>query len=159
LGLRYEALPDDIRAIAEQKRPGGARWFAGDTSGNTEAINGQIFVQTKGNSSYKFGNTTVYAFDLSLLGNFTDGSKSVNLPKPIHQTTTDADGKFTLKVPIDRPYFIFSQANRLMVDGINTSNEGHEWRVPMSQVRAGKLLILSNDNDLPVSKVEIEKMN
>jgi hypothetical protein len=46
-----------------------------------------------------------------------------------------------------------------MVDGINTSNEGHEWRVPMSQVRAGKLLILSNDNDLPVSKVEIEKMN
>jgi len=29
ISLRYEALPDDIRAAAEQKRPGGPRWYPG----------------------------------------------------------------------------------------------------------------------------------
>ena len=159
LGIRYEAFSDDVRAAAEQKRPGGPRWFAGDTSGNTETINGQIFVQTAGNSSYKFGNVEVYAFDLGALDNFNQPAKKIYLPKPIHVTTTDADGKFTLKVPLDRPYFIFAQASRLLVNGTESYNEGHEWHIPMSAIRRGKLLLLSNENRSPVTAVEIEKVN
>lgn len=161
VGVRYEALPEDIRASAEQKRPGGPRWFAGDTSGNTEKIEGQIFIQTAGASSYKFGNTNVYAFDLYALDYFNQLGKPIHLPKPIHVTTTDADGKFTLKVPLDRPYFIFAQAERLTGDAAsqNLSTSTYEWRVPMSAVRKGKLLLLSSDFRFSSSNVEIEKVD
>lgn len=151
LSVRYELLPDDIRAEAERHRPGGPRWFAGDTSGNTQTINGQIFVQTVGAGAYKFGNVDVYAIDLAALSNFSQPGK-VKLPRPIHMTTTDADGKFALRVPIDRPYFIFAQASRL-VETVRL----YQWQIPMSDVRAGKPLALTQDNKSPVRRVEIEQ--
>ncbi len=157
--VRYDALPDDVRAAAEQKRPGGAKWFPGDTSGNTETVTGQIFIQTRGNSSYKFGNVTVYAFDINSLTNLdVPSDQTPRLPKPIHQTTSDADGKFQLKVPLDRPYFIFAQATRLIVVGSNTENENYEWHVPVSAIRAGKQLLLSGENAMTGRLVEIEKV-
>lgn len=157
--VRYEFLPEDLRAELEQKRPGGARWFPGETSGNTDTINGQVFIQTKGNSSYKFGNFDVYAFDLTVLHDFGSPSQFVRLPKPINKTTSDADGKFTIKVPKDRPYFLFTQATRIVPDANNTTKtEGFEWRVPMSEIRPSRLLMLSNDNYFPLSKVEIERI-
>lgn len=155
--IRYEFLPDDVRAAAEQQRAGGAKWFPGDTSGNTEKIEGQVFIQTQGESSYKFGNTTVYAFDLALLSNLENAQgKLIRLPRPIHTTTTDADGKFTLKVPMDRPYFIFCQASRL-VDASIGASATYEWRVPMSAVRQGKLLTLASDHRFSPTKVQIEE--
>jgi hypothetical protein len=156
--IRYEFLPDDVRSAAEQQRPGGPKWFPGDTSGNTEVIEGQVFLQTQGASSYKFGNTEVYAFDLALLTHLDNtGGKRVRLPLPIHRTTTDADGKFTLKVPVDRPYFIFCQASRFIAAGDLSETVSYEWRVPMSAVRQGKLLQLSSEHRFPVSRVEIEE--
>jgi hypothetical protein len=147
VAVRYEALPDNVRAEAERRRPGGPRWFAGDTSGNTDSVEGQLFIQTAGAGSYKFGDTEVYAFDLSLLQNFHHPSQGVvRLPRPIHRTTTDADGRFTLKLPKDRPYFIFAQASRLRVAGPDTWTERFEWRVPMDAVRPGKPLLLSGEH-------------
>lgn len=159
LALRYEALPDDIRAAAEQKRPGGARWFPGDTSGNSETIEGQVFIQTQGASSYKFGNIDVYAFDLAALSYLDNPQGTVRLPKPIHRVTTDADGKFTIRVPLDRPYFIFAQATRVITGGTEVQEIGYEWRVPMNAVRRGKLLALSTEHRFARSKVVIEAVD
>jgi hypothetical protein len=160
LAIRYEALPDDIRAAAEQKRPGGAKWFPGDTSGNTEKIEGQIFVTTLGAGSYKFSSVEVYAFDLAALDFFKHAQGTVNLPRPISVATSDADGKFILKVPITRPYFIFAQALRLRTVGPDTYPEVHEWRVPMNEIRQGRPLFLSEQNSLRLqTKVKIEPYN
>lgn len=157
--VRYDALPDDVRSAAEQKRPGGAKWFAGDTSGNSEKIEGQVFVQTQGAGAYKFGNCEVYAFDLSALSYF-DATKQgkVYLPRPIHRTVTDGDGKFTLIVPVDRPFFVFVQASRLIDGGGFPLTQKFEWRIPMSDIRKGRLLLLSNDNRSSLSDVQVEQV-
>lgn len=155
-GVRYEVLPDDIRSVLEPLRPGGARWFPGDTSVNTMEIEGQIFIQTAGVSSYKFGEVDVYIFDLFLLSKFA-GAGLVLLPPPLHKTTTDADGKFKLRVPRNKPYFIFAQAHRFIAAGELSSMERYEWRVPMSAVRQGQILRLASDHRYPVSRVQIEE--
>ena len=154
--VRYEAFPDDVRSQLEKFRPGGPRWFPGDTGGSTLNIEGQIFIQTQGSSSYKFGNVTVYAFDLNLLSNFSAPGTVVRLQKPIHQAETDADGKFTIKVPKGRAYFIFAQASRFVAAGVDSYTQNFEWRVPMSAVRKGQLLKMSADYRYPSSQVEIE---
>lgn len=156
--VRYDALPDDVRGAAEQRRPGGAKWFAGDTSGNTRAIEGQVFIQTRGAGAYKFGGVEVYAFDLAALSRF-QGSGEVQLPRPIHKTTTDGDGKFVLKVPVDRACFIFAQASRLRAVGLEEWNEVFQWRVPDSEVRANKPVLLSQENKAEPRKVNIEPVN
>jgi hypothetical protein len=155
--IRYEAFPDDVRSLLEPFRPGGARWFPGDTSANTIDIDGQIFIQTAGASSYKFGNIDVYLFDLNLLSRFSGDTRKINLPRPIHKTTTDADGKFRLRAPKNRPYFIFAQAQRLTAGVQTTAIENFEWRVPMSAVRKGQILNLASDYRFPRSQVEIEE--
>lgn len=157
--VRYEALPDDVRSEAERKRPGGPKWFAGDTSGNTRAIEGQVFIQTQGAGAYKFGNVEVYAFDLAALSRFEQGGGAVQLPRPIHRTTTDADGKFVLKVPRDRACFIFVEASRLRAVGVDTWTERFQWRVADSEVRAGRPLLLSQDNRAAPREVTIEPVN
>lgn len=155
--VRYEAFPDDVRSVLEPLRPGGARWFPGDTSANTLEIEGQIFIQTVGASSYKFGNVDVYLFDSHALSRFSGDTTLVHLPRPIHKTTTDADGKFKLRVPKNKPYFIFAQTSRER-PGVETMiTETYEWRVPMSAVRKGQTLKLSSDYRYPLSQVEIEE--
>lgn len=155
--VRYEALPDDVRSVLEPFRPGGARWFAGDTSANTLEIDGQIFIQTQGASSYKFGNVDVYLFDLHVLSRFSGDTKQIHLPRPLHKTTTDADGKFKLRVPKTKPYFIFAQSSRMVVAGESSETLLYEWRVPMSAVRKGQTLKLASDYRFPVSDVTIEE--
>lgn len=159
--VRYEALPDDVRSAAEQKRPGGPKWFAGDTSENTLSIEGQVFIATAGAGAYKFGNVDVYAFDVAAWQSFSQRSQGgVRLPRPIHKVTTDADGKFTLKVPVDRAFFIFAQASRLRTAGLDSWTERFEWRVPMSAVREGQLLRLSDQHREPFTeRLEIERVD
>lgn len=155
--VRYEALPDDVRSQLEPFRPGGPRWFAGDTSDNTIEFEGQIFIQTAGASSYKFGNVDVYLFDLHLLSRFSGDTKNVSLPRPLHKTTTDADGKFKLRAPKNKPYFIFAQSSRVIAAGDVSETLLYEWRVPMSAVRKGQLLKLSTEYRYPASLVTIEE--
>jgi len=156
MALRYEALPDELRAVAEQKRPGGPRWFPGDTAERQLAIEGQVFVTTRGASTYKFGEVKVYAFDAQHLDawNRVGFDKVVRLPKALAVATTDADGKFKLSVPKDTVYFLFCQTSRL----IGNETEYNEWRVPGETFKNPKEAYLSGKNLSPrTEKVEIEE--
>lgn len=157
LSLRYEALPDEVRAAAEQKRPGGPRWFPGDTVANSISIEGQVFVQTRGAGAYKFGEVKVYAFASAHLDAWkrVGFDQVVRLPKPLSVSTTDGDGKFRLNVPRDTPYFLFCQTSRLFADG---SHEFNEWRVPGEEFKNPKEAFLTGRNTSPhTGKVEIEE--
>ena len=157
LSLRYEALPDEVRAAAEQQRPGGPRWFPGDTAANSIAIEGQVFVQTRGLGAYKFGEVKVYAFASDHLTAWTrvGFDQVVRLPKPLSVATTDGDGKFRLSVPKDTPYFLFCQTSRMFADG---SRELNEWRVPGEEFKTPREAFLTGKNLSPrTGKVEIEE--
>lgn len=155
--LRYEVLPDDIRAAAEQKRPGGPRWFPGETAENSEEITGQVFVQTAGAGAYKFGEVKVYAFAAAHLDAWqrVGFDQVVHLPRPLSVATTDGDGKYRLRVPKNTPYFIFCQTTRMFSDG---THEYNEWRVPGETFKTAKEAFLTGANASPRSrKVEIEE--
>lgn len=141
--LRYEFLPESVREAAEARRPGAAMI-------NRMEIQGQVFVQTAGSGSYKFGNVTVYAFDLGALQAWTSVDKdgTVHLPRPLCETITDGDGKFKLKVPADSPFFIFCQATRLLAE----STERDEWRLESDKIKRPDQVFLSNDSLTPYTK-------
>ncbi len=155
MALRYEALPDEIRAEAEQKRPGGPKWFPGETADNALMLEGQVFVQTRGAGPYKFGNVQVYAFEARHITAWQEtNGREVRLPRPLSVATTDADGKFKLRVPRDTPYFIYCRTYRM----IGSGGERNEWRVPGEQFKSGRDAILSNDNvGVPTKTVVIEE--
>jgi len=155
LSLRYEALPDDIRASAEQKRPGGPRWFPGDTATASRLVAGQVFVQTPGMGPYKFGEVTVYAFAAEQFKAWDSVGfdRVVRLPKALSQTTTDGDGRFKLNIPKDTPFFLFCQTSRVFSDG---SREYNEWRVPGEKFKNLAEAILNSENTSPRSEVVIE---
>jgi len=160
MAIRYEALPDDIRAAAEQQRPGGPKWFPGEGAENSISIEGQVFVQTRGEGAYKFGEAKVYAFAAEHLKAWDRVSRGqvVQLPKPLAVATTDGDGKFRLTVPKDTPYFIFCQASRLIAAGAQSFTEVNEWRVPGEQFKNPKEAFLTGKNaEAQASKVAIEE--
>lgn len=160
MAIRYEALPDDIRAAAEQQRPGGPKWFPGETAQNSITVEGQVFVQTVGAGAYKFGEAKVYAFAAEHLTAWERVGRGqvVQLPKPLAVATTDGDGKFRLTMPKDTPYFIFCQATRLLVAGSTSYTELNEWRVPGEQFKNPKEAFLTGKNAVAQpSKVAIEE--
>lgn len=140
--LRYEALPDEIRAEAEKKRPGGPKWFPGEVASSQRTVEGQVFVQTRGAGPYKFGNVKVYAFDAKHLDAWNTNLMTVTLPKPLAVATTDGDGRFKLSLPKDTPYFVFCTTRRLL----GQSEERNEWRVRGETFKDTKSVVLSNDN-------------
>jgi hypothetical protein len=155
IALRYEALPDEIRAVAEQKRPGGPRWFPGETSEKTTKLEGQVFLQTRGAGPYKFGNVKVYAFDARHLKIWDETyHRQITLPKPMAVATTDGDGRFKLSVPADQPYFIYCATSRL----VGQTTEENEWRVPGEKFKNAKEIVLNNETvQAPTKVVVIEE--
>lgn len=151
--VRYEFLPADLRAAAELKRPGGPRYFAGEIAAEKVTVSGQVFIQTVGAGPYKFGNVTVYAFQADCLDLLKAPTGTPQLPKPIAQTVTDADGKFKLTVPKGAQYFLFAQAQRGLLDG---STERFEWHVPASEIKYIDQVNLSGDWRYPYRPVKIE---
>lgn len=150
MSLRYEALPDEIRAAAEQKRPGGPRWYPGETAPSNVVLEGQVFVQTKGAGPYKFGNVKVYAFDAVHLKTWDETyQREIRLPKPLAVATTDGDGRFKLSVPKDAPYFIYCATHRIL----GKSEEFNEWRVPGEKFKNPKEIVLNNDTVREPTKV------
>ncbi len=128
--LRYEFLPDEVRFEAEKKRPGGPRTVSSRVTTASDTYAGQVFVTTRGASSYKFSSVAVYAFPLSVLNKWQEtNALVVDLPFPISKTTTDADGKFRIQVPKSTPFFLFAQANRLVGD----KWASYEWRAPSAE--------------------------
>lgn len=151
LALRYEFLPDGLREQAEAQRPGGAR-APGAAPSKPIEVKGQVYVQTQGAGAYKFGNVKVYAFPSEAFSAWDTNINPVQLPRPLAITTTDGDGRFTLSIPADKPYFIFAQASRL----ISTAHWGHhEWRVPAGEVKKGEVM-LSNEGAVAQRPVKIE---
>lgn len=151
--VRYEFLPADLRAAAELKRPGGPRYFAGETAAEKVTISGQVFIQTVGLASYKLGNVAVYAFQADSLELLNAPIGIPQLPKPIAQTVTDADGRFKLTVPKGTPYFLFAQAERGMSDG---TTERFEWHVPDSEIKYPDQVNLSDHWRYSYRRVQIE---
>ena len=157
ISLRYEALPDDIRAAAEQKRPGGPRWYPGEAAEKLVQVEGQVFVQTRGQGPYKFGEAKVYAFSADQLDAWKRVSFDdvVKLAKALARATTDGDGRFKIGVPKDTPYFLFCQTSRMFSDG---TMEHNEWRVPGEQFKNPKEAVLTGNNQADsFSRVEIEE--
>ncbi len=153
--LRYEALPDEVRAAAEQQRPGGPKWFPGEVAANRIDIEGQVFVQTRGAGPYKFGNVKVYAFEVKHLDAWETNLMTVKLPKPLVEATTDGDGRFKLSLPKDTPWFIYCRTRRI----VGQFTENNEWRVRGESFKNAKQVVLANENlsNGPIKVVEIEE--
>ncbi len=99
-------------------------------AGETE-ISGQVFVVTKGGENYKMGLVTV----LFVKEKATGGAL------PVGEVKTDADGKFTLKLPKGN-YLVYALAQRT----IYKETEHYSWKVPIALTKDKEQLFLSNDN-------------
>lgn len=144
MSLRYEFLPEEIRIEAEKRRPGGSRYFKGEMAANSDTIEGQVFLNTRGNSSYKFSDVAVYVFNQEVETIITNMTASpVQLPRPLGKAMTDADGRFKVKVPKSDPYFLFCSARRLNGEGIY---EFYEWRLSSSKIAKKDRINLSRPN-------------
>lgn len=153
--VRYEFLPDDVRAEAEKQRPGGPKWFPGETAEQVLTLQGQVFVQTRGAGSYQFGGVKVYAFDSRHLREWETNMMEIKLPKPLSVATTDGDGRFKMKVPKDVSFFIYCYTSRLLSVDVTERNE---WRVPFEKFKSAEEIILSHNNvGRPVKIVKIEE--
>ena len=95
-------------------------------AGETE-IDGQIFVVTQGAGTYK----------LSLVSVFVQKQSG----EPVATVKTDADGKFSLKLPRGE-YAFKAYASRKVWD----ETEFYEWDVPVRLEQAKQQVFLSNDN-------------
>ena len=151
--VRYEFLPEAVREAAESRRPGGpsARPATGESQKPIE-LRGQVFVETRGAGAYKFANVRVYAFALDYFA--TWGNTNVNpvkLPKPLASSTTDGDGRFSLRVPAGTPYFIFAQASRQVGGG-----ERFEWHLAESDIKRNDEVMLNSTGRVQWRPVEIE---
>lgn len=146
--LRYEFLPDEQRAAAEKKRPGGARWFGRKSgaptapSADSLTIRGQVFITTAGAGAYKFSGITVHAFPASAIGAWeATYINPVVVPRPLSSATTDGDGRFVLEVPRRGGYLLWAQASRMYSDG---AWGRYEWRVPSTDITSPDNLIMSD---------------
>jgi len=155
LFMRYEAFPQDFRAEVEQHRPGGPRYYQGETAVKKTEVSGQVFITTRGAGAYKFPGVKVYAFAAEHLALFDFNSNPVCLPKPLTMTTTDADGKFTLELPSGSAFFLFAQAGRLAGD----HSESFEWRVPGDSIKDKKHAMINEDFRYQPRPVVIEPMD
>lgn len=125
---------------------------AGATSA-MRALSGQVFVTTRGAGAYKFSGVSVFAFPAE---KFEEAlrAESMNLPGGFRlmagedrsvvtmkqawlealskvggvsaEATTDAEGKFTLKLPAGVKFYLFCHAHRLA----GAHEENNLWVVP-----------------------------
>jgi len=103
---------------------------------NTIVYRGRVSIPTvnpvtKENGVYNFANVDVYVFPASALKAFDGEIDPVELPKPIAQTKTDANGVFLLTVPADAPHFIFSEGERIVPSG----RDYMAWRVESKDIK------------------------
>jgi hypothetical protein len=120
----------------------------------TVTVSGQAYLQTIDQGPMKLAAMKVYAIPLAALSKFDDVDAEITLPKPLAKTVTDVDGKFTLKIPADQPFFIFAM-------GGYTTRRGRyitfEWHIAQADISDPTSLQLQNTNsDPPQHKVSIE---
>ncbi|HEY8560210.1 MAG TPA: hypothetical protein VIL74_07525 [Pyrinomonadaceae bacterium] len=95
--------------------------FAGETE-----VEGQMFIVTKGAGNYKLGLVTIFFFRGS---------------EPVASVKTDADGKFSIKIPRGE-YIIQAASSRKIFD----DTEFYKWNLPVKLTEAKHQIFLSNDN-------------
>lgn len=122
-----------------RKSPAGE---AGPTAGSDSvSYKGQAFITTRGDGSYKLSGMTVYVFNENVAG-FFESNQVIDLPKPLAKTTTDADGKFSFRLPAGTPFFVFAQGSR----SLGKFSEIYEWRILSSAITDNNSVLLMNNN-------------
>jgi hypothetical protein len=158
--VRYDHIDAGQRAIVLEARDAAAAAAAkakaeqpivpsAPPAGNV--IEGQAFIVTRGAGNYKLGGMTIYAFPSERMRAF-ETNMTVELGEPIARATTDAEGKFKLKLPNAEDYFLFARSTRLA----GSHQEDYEWIVQSSAItdRTNVLLETSNHH-VPTRTVKI----
>ena len=130
-------------------------------------VKGEVFIVTQGAGNYKLGLVNIlaipedsiktYASNKSSTEFFLDPDKYfTQLPHGVATATTDADGKFTLKLPKAGRYVFAARAERKVVD----KTEKYYWLVWASVYgNESKTVTLSNNNladsDSPDSLIQV----
>ena len=123
------------------------------TAPTNTTLEGQAFIVTRGAGNYKLGGMLIYVFPAERLKAF-DGYATVELGEPTTTATTDADGKFRLKLADDGEFFLFARVSRLT----GASRESYEWIVLSAQITdRSNVLLSSNNNREPTRQVKIGK--
>lgn len=153
--IRFANIAADQRAEVEAARKAAIDAQAAQstpahapTNAKKERVyKGQVFVATMGGKNTKLGSVNVRAFPMSVMALFEGFSDTVALPKPLASTVTDADGKFTLAVPGNEPFFIFSQSGRYLGSYRGTpQSEHYDWRIPSEEITDPSNVLLNNRN-------------
>lgn len=129
-------------------------------------ISGDIFIVTKGAGNYKLGLVKVSAIPEEIIQQYINNKKlqrgneilqskqvryesansyfeDVNFPQGVATTTTDAEGKFTLKLPKFGRYALAARAERSVIN----KTEEYNWLVWINASDSNPNNIkLSNDN-------------
>lgn len=146
--------PSQLPAIraAEQKAAkaaalAAAKAAAAEKSKGEDLIeyHGQAFIMTKGAGNYKIGGMTVLVLPPEAEEAFSSTYSTVSLPKPIAKASTDADGKFTFKLPAGQKFFLFGQSHRQLPSG---NVEEYEWRVPSHKITNPASVLLNSWNNV-----------
>ena len=103
-------------------------------------LNGEVFVATQGGQSVKLGAVPVHIFREEKAKPLAD-TVFDHLDKADFSTTTDADGKFSVKVP-EGFYIVVAQADRRTFDG----TDHYKWKVLVSAAGPDKKVSLNNTN-------------
>lgn len=155
--IAYDQLPDDVRSAAEKLQPKPTPKPTVSIKEGTEkegrTITGQIFVTTQGAGAYKYSGVLVRAYPISFyqtakrraqnamptyIKNFGRSQASLAkveawtaamkiAPTPVGYATTDADGRFTMKVS-SGGLFLYAWANR----SIGREQDADIWAVPVT---------------------------
>ena len=110
-------------------------------------IKGDVFIVTNGAVNYKMGLVKITAIPEEVMQSYLSSSNYIgiyenfsHLPRGISTATTDADGKFTLKLPKPGKYALTASAERRILD----ETEVYRWLIWVRD--SDKTITLSNDN-------------
>lgn len=155
--IRFENIAADQRAAVLASRPSAEPVVAQPPVENPEdrrTYQGQVFVATVAGTTVILSGVTVCVFPARYLSEFEGLSTTVRLPKPTLSTVTDADGRFSLTVPNDEPFFFYASSGRYIGrHGYEYDarvrmppTESYDWIVSSANVKDRKAVLLTNEN-------------
>jgi hypothetical protein len=101
-----------------------------------------MFVGLPGPDSFKLAGMPVFALPLEALNVFGTGVVKYELPAPLAQAVTDANGRFVFTLPANQKFVLFAQSSRRASGRVDQS----EWRLPSDQIADPHNIQLSNAN-------------
>lgn len=158
-GFRYDHLSKEDAAIFRAHAKAAAAEAAKPKPVKLQRYEGQVFIQTVGAGSYKFGGTKVRVFALKQLEAF-DSIGEIRPGAPILTAIADADGRFSFELPADRDFFIFAQAYRYRPTYPRRGSDEHEtyqWILPSEDIKDAGGIMLTGRNSMDAQKVIVEE--